>query len=213
MSGIEIHLAVLDERICQMQKALKLQAVEYERRLMDLNHAHEKAIAVQHTYVTQDKYEDALKAEKEARDAALTHADERFREFVARYEMRHEQLTNQQHDYVTQEKYEDKLKSEADARSHALSRIDEKFEEYVQRWELRQREMDQTIATLSRAATEARQIAESQGRQTRAEAEQSAQRQKDAATEAQRRQTRNITIMGIVLAAVVGIANLLPALL
>ncbi len=160
----EIHLAVLEERVEQMDKAIKLQASEYERRLNALNHAHEKAVEVQHTYVTQDKYED-------------------------------------------------KLKSEADARVHALARIDEKFEEYVQRWELRQREMDQTIATLSKAAAEARQIAESQGRQTRAEAEQMAQRQKDAAMEAQRRQTRNITVMGIVLAAIVGVANLLPSLL
>lgn len=126
-----------------------------------------------------------------------------------------------QADFVSTDKYEDKIAamdeariaavhSEKEAREQALLRVDEKFEEYVQRWELRQREMDQTINTLSKAAAEAKNIAESQGRQTRAEAEASAQRAKDAAAEATRRQTRNITIMGIILATVVGVANFVP---
>lgn len=43
------------------QKALELQHKEYERRLEVLNHAHEQALEVQHTYVTQDKYEEYIK--------------------------------------------------------------------------------------------------------------------------------------------------------
>lgn len=161
---LEVQIGRMEVALDERLVAVKLQAGEYERRLDQLNHAHEAAIEVQHTYVTQDKYED-------------------------------------------------KLSSEQEARTHALARIDEKFEEYVQRWELRQREMDQTIATLSKAAAEARQIAENQGRQTREEAERAARDQKEAAEAAQRKTTKNIAIVGIVLAGLVGIANLLPNLI
>ena len=45
------------ERIlAERDRALEKQAVEYERRLSDLNHAHERAQEVAHTYVSADKY-------------------------------------------------------------------------------------------------------------------------------------------------------------
>lgn len=199
---LEIKVARLQEKVEARDKALEVQAAEYERRLHDLNGEYKRDRERQREYVSTEKHEADLKAERL-----------KFSEFVVRYEQRHEELVNAQFRYVTTDKYEDKLASEKDAREHALTRIDEKFNEYVQRWELRQREMDQTIATLSKAASEARRIAEDQGRQTRAEADAQAQRNKDEQREVSRRQTRNITVMGIVLASVVGLANLLPNLL
>jgi hypothetical protein len=54
-------LSALKELIAQQRtedaKALVLQAAETERRLAALNHAHEEAVQVQHTYVTEEKYE------------------------------------------------------------------------------------------------------------------------------------------------------------
>ncbi len=41
------------------EKALKLQAEEYERRLGDLNHAHNEAVEVQRTYIPREVYERA----------------------------------------------------------------------------------------------------------------------------------------------------------
>jgi Flp pilus assembly protein TadB len=41
---------------------------EIQRRLGVLNHAHEKAIEVQHTYVTQEKFDDALSRNDEFRN-------------------------------------------------------------------------------------------------------------------------------------------------
>lgn len=129
-----------------------------------------------------------------------------------------------QNDYVTTDKYEDKIaamdearivavESEKSARQEALIRVDEKFEDYIKRWELSKREQDATIATLSLAAAEAKQIAENQGRQTREEADRQARDNKAAQEAASRKQTRNVTIVGIALAAVVGLANLLPQLI
>lgn len=131
---------------------------------------------------------------------------------------------DRQTDYVTTDKYEDKIaamdsarvaavNSEKDAREAALLRVDEKFDDYVKKWEQIQQDQAAQIITLSAAAAEAKRIAEDQGRQTRAEADQAARAQKEAQQDAVRRQTRNITLMGIFLAAVVGLANLLPGLI
>jgi len=40
-----------------MDKALITQAVEYERRLNVLNHAHEEAVRVLNTYITRELFE------------------------------------------------------------------------------------------------------------------------------------------------------------
>lgn len=92
LRDLEIAAARIEAVADAVQTATKLQASEYERRLEALNHAHEKAIQVQHTYVTQDKYEATLEAEKLARDIALTRIDERFMEFVTRYEARQREV-------------------------------------------------------------------------------------------------------------------------
>jgi cell division protein ZapA (FtsZ GTPase activity inhibitor) len=51
------RIAVLEERIRGMSTALSLQAEKYEARLQDLNHAHDKQVADQGTYVSKEKYE------------------------------------------------------------------------------------------------------------------------------------------------------------
>lgn len=199
---LEIKVARLQEKLEARDQALKVQAEEYARRLHDLNGEYKRDRDRQQEYVRTDRFEAAMNVEKD-----------KFAEFVERYETRHEEIVNAQHDYVTTDKYEDKLHSEKDAREHALQRVDERFSEYVTRWEARQREIDQTIVTLSQAAAEAKRIAEDQGRQTRAEADAQARKQKEEQSEAARRQTRNITLMGIGLAFIVGLANVLPGVL
>lgn len=70
--------ALLDERYEAQENARQLQATEYERRLQALNHAHEQAVEVQHTYVTQDKYEDNKERDAEALKLALERQDGRL---------------------------------------------------------------------------------------------------------------------------------------
>jgi len=60
------------------RRALKLQAAEYERRLESLNHAHEQARQKEAEYVTRDKYEDWIKQNKTALDAALLRINEKL---------------------------------------------------------------------------------------------------------------------------------------
>lgn len=62
----------------ERDKALALQHAEYERRLQDLNHAHERAQETAHTYLTIDKYEAVQKAEATALELALDRQDGRL---------------------------------------------------------------------------------------------------------------------------------------
>lgn len=170
--SLEVAIAVLETTVRATEKALELQALEYERRLHALNGEYTRDRERQKDYITVDKYEDKIEAMDKARVAAV--------------------------------------EAEKSAREAALLRVNENLNDYVKRWEQRQRETEMTISTLSAAAAEAKQIAENQGRQTREEADQEARRQKEAAEANMRRQNRNITIMGICLAAIVGLVNLLP---
>lgn len=65
---LELHLRLRDERMAHIatlfeqkllaaEKALQLQALEYERRLEALNHAHAEAVKVQNTYVPRELFE------------------------------------------------------------------------------------------------------------------------------------------------------------
>jgi predicted ATPase len=54
--------ALHEQRFTAMDKALALQSGELSRRLDILNHAHEKAVEVQHTYVPREVFEKALEA-------------------------------------------------------------------------------------------------------------------------------------------------------
>lgn len=58
MPSDEVRLAILETLIAEMRRALDLQAREYERRLDDLNHAHQSAMEVQARYVTRELYEE-----------------------------------------------------------------------------------------------------------------------------------------------------------
>jgi len=77
-----VKLAVLEERLRNMDKALEIQAKEYDRRLHELNHAHEQAVEVQHTYVTSQVHERDLLAATAAR-TAIVHAADRKAEALA----------------------------------------------------------------------------------------------------------------------------------
>ena len=60
----ETQLAVLTERIARMETALTIQAAEYERRLAELNHAHEEARRVLGTYLSITTYAADMKADR-----------------------------------------------------------------------------------------------------------------------------------------------------
>lgn len=82
----------VDERFDALDKALVLQAEEYKRRLESLNGEYKRDQARQANYVTIDKWEDTNKAEYTARAAALLRVDEKFEEYVKRYEVRQREV-------------------------------------------------------------------------------------------------------------------------
>ena len=83
---------LMDERFAAIDKALELQAEEYSRRLKDLNGEYIRDRERQNDYVTVEKYEDKLAAEAQARDVALTRVDEKFQDYVKRYEVRQREV-------------------------------------------------------------------------------------------------------------------------
>lgn len=52
-----VRIAVLEEQMTSMRREILVQATEYQRRLLELNHAHDKQVADQQTYVSSDRYE------------------------------------------------------------------------------------------------------------------------------------------------------------
>lgn len=191
----------IDERFQRVEQALQLQAKEYERRLDLLNHAHERQVEIQHTYVTQEKYDDRMASEEKARTLALDRIDEKFSEHIKRYEIRHEELRLAIESFVTREDWEGKLAVDRQARDLALQRVDEKFSDYVKRYEQRQREVDLLLQAQGQAVAAAEREAEKQARVSR-----------DAAEELARKNTRNIGIGGLVLTGVIIAMNLIGAI-
>lgn len=53
----ETKIAILEERLRSTREGIDKQAREYERRLTELNHAHEKQVADQARYVSLDTYQ------------------------------------------------------------------------------------------------------------------------------------------------------------
>jgi hypothetical protein len=49
-------IVALEVRVNGMKENITLQAREYERRLGELNHAHEKQVQDQATYISEDKF-------------------------------------------------------------------------------------------------------------------------------------------------------------
>ncbi len=92
MSLMDERFAALRRELAQDQKALRLQADEYERRLEDLNHAHARAQSALNTFVSIDKYEDMMAAEESARKLALERFDEKLEDYIKRYEARQREI-------------------------------------------------------------------------------------------------------------------------
>lgn len=82
----------IEDRFDALDKALSLQAAEYARRLHDLNGEYQRDRARQNEYVTVDKWEATNKAEAMARSAALLRVDEKFDDYVKRYEIRQREI-------------------------------------------------------------------------------------------------------------------------
>jgi predicted ribosome quality control (RQC) complex YloA/Tae2 family protein len=76
--NLEHRIIRIETQMAEREKALLVQAAEYERRLDSLNHAHEEAMRVQHTYVTADKYEDYIEQARHANDASLERMNEKI---------------------------------------------------------------------------------------------------------------------------------------
>ena len=133
----EVKAQLLKERFDALDKALRLQADEYSRRLHDLNGAYQRDRGRQAEFVTIEKYEAQTETDTVARVAALSRVDEKFEAYV---------------------------KAETIARAAALLRVDEKFEDYVKRYEVRQREVDLLLAAQKGAAEQAIRAAEETSR-------------------------------------------------
>src|ERR1700691_3540245 len=51
-----VRIAVLEEKVAAQRREIIDQAKEYERRLTELNHAHDKQVRDQQTYVSGDQF-------------------------------------------------------------------------------------------------------------------------------------------------------------
>jgi len=86
------RIARINDRFKAMEKALELQAVEYERRLHALNGEYQRDRERQNEYVTTDKWETRNEAEATARQTALQRIDEKFDDYIKRYELRQREV-------------------------------------------------------------------------------------------------------------------------
>lgn len=80
VDSIAAERRVLEQRLEGMDKAQSLLAIELARRLEVLNHAHERAVEVQHTYLPRelfDKSIEELAAWRSAVDKSLAQSAER----------------------------------------------------------------------------------------------------------------------------------------
>ena len=66
-----IKIAVIEERQRGLDKALKLQAAEYERRLVALNGEADRIRNILASSVTAEKFDDYVKAQRQALELAL----------------------------------------------------------------------------------------------------------------------------------------------
>lgn len=86
------RISRVNDRFAAIDKALSLQASEYARRLHDLNGEYQRDRSRQNEYVTVDKWESTNKGEAIARAAALLRVDEKFTDYVKRYEVRQREV-------------------------------------------------------------------------------------------------------------------------
>lgn len=62
---------MVEERFRSIEAALSLQAIEYERRLEDLNHAHELAQARNDEFVSKDEFKGYVEAQDKKAEALV----------------------------------------------------------------------------------------------------------------------------------------------
>ncbi|RQW92809.1 MAG: hypothetical protein EHM79_00340 [Geobacter sp.] len=75
---------LMDERKVYLDKALDLQAKEYERRLRDLNHEASRLDSMQHTYLLQSTYNTKMEGVDESISALkIAHANLQGRLLIA----------------------------------------------------------------------------------------------------------------------------------
>lgn len=93
----------INERFEALDKALKLQAEEYQRRLENLNGEYKRDQSRQANFVSLDKWESTNEAEKQARETALLRVNEKFdtgiqhvhdqlSEYIKRYELERREI-------------------------------------------------------------------------------------------------------------------------
>jgi hypothetical protein len=56
-----VRIAILETKLHAADEARTLQAKEYERRLQDLNHAHQKAVEERATVVSRELYDSGIR--------------------------------------------------------------------------------------------------------------------------------------------------------
>jgi oligoendopeptidase F len=71
--ALTVRIAVLEEKVNAAQREKILQAQEYERRLSELNHAHEKQVKDQSTYVSDDRFNGFMGQFSTLRDTVNTY--------------------------------------------------------------------------------------------------------------------------------------------
>jgi len=79
LADVSTALAELAQRVHGMESALVLQATEYERRLEGLDHEAARIGAILDESVTSEQFDDYVRAERSALDAALANLDEKIR--------------------------------------------------------------------------------------------------------------------------------------
>lgn len=80
-ASVELKLAVLTERVTGFEQAYGLNADEIQRRLTELNHAHEKQVRDQATYIERRVFETTIADLTKWRDeinAAISETDSKF---------------------------------------------------------------------------------------------------------------------------------------
>jgi hypothetical protein len=90
--NLDVRLARLEEQFVAAQKAVKLQADEYERRLNILNHAHEQIQQIVGETISTQRFEQYAETEAEKREVALDRVNERFNDYIKRYEQRQREV-------------------------------------------------------------------------------------------------------------------------
>jgi hypothetical protein len=67
-----VRIAVLETQLVNADKAQELQAREYERRLQDLNHAHQQAMERNATFVSRELYDSGVREVRSLSEAVRT---------------------------------------------------------------------------------------------------------------------------------------------